>query len=75
MGKLRRRKILTWIFGIILGVGTAGFVGTLVLSYDLIQNPKDEFPPEMLILSTFGFMLTISSFVLIGLFLTMKKHF
>jgi hypothetical protein len=62
-----------WVFGIILCVGTVGFIGTLILTHDFVHNPEDELPPEMLIMSVFGLMLAVSSFVLVGLFLTMKN--
>lgn len=74
MRKLRRRKILMWVFGIVLAVGGSGFFGTLVLTHDFIHDPKDVFPPEMFILSIFGTIFAVGIFVLIGLFLTMKNR-
>ena len=74
MGKHRRRKILMWIFGIILGVSGTGSVIMYVLTYSFLQNPSAEFPPLMLPMSILGVVFVVTAFVLIGLVLTMKKR-
>lgn len=74
MGKIRRRKILMWIFGIILCISGSGAIITLVLSNNLVRDPKEEFPPEMFLFSTLAVVFVISCSVLIMLVLTMKNR-